>query len=121
MRRTVLGIVTAGIALAIGGGAGALIESATAEPAGSAAPPEADGRELCVGDFRQLASKLATGYAEVPVSSGIGQDGSLVSIFASPASGSWTLVTTRPEGQSCVVAVGEAWQISPPAVVQPRV
>jgi hypothetical protein len=66
--------------------------------------------EICVPDYDILVRKLQASYAEVPVSAGLGQDGNLVSIFASPDTGTWTMVMTRPEGTSCVVAVGQAWQ-----------
>ena len=33
----------------------------------------------------------------------------VVEIFTS-ASGSWTIVVTRPDGQTCLVASGQAWE-----------
>jgi hypothetical protein len=75
--------------------------------------------EICVSDYKQLAAKLEASYAEVPVSAGLRQDGNLVSVFASTTTGTWTMVMTRPEGMSCVVAVGEAWQMAIPTSFQP--
>jgi hypothetical protein len=90
-------------------------------PTGPAATPVAApaAGEICVSDYRQLAAKLAQSYAEEPVSAGLGQDGNLVSVFASATTGTWTMVMTRPEGTSCVVAVGEAWQMKTPTSFQP--
>ena len=34
-------------------------------------------------------------------------------IFASEETGSWTMVSTTANGTSCIVAVGEAWQVLP--------
>ena len=96
---------------------------AWAESLGLRSPPTAEAGpapgEICVSDYRQLVAKLEQSYAEVPVSAGLGQDGNLVSVFASAATGSWTMVMTRPEGTSCVVAVGEAWQTKIPTSFQP--
>ena len=75
------------------------------------APPVPGTR--CVADFRALAAELRSKYAEVPVSAGLERDGSLVSVFASSKTGSWTIVMSRPRGPSCVVAAGKAWQIEP--------
>jgi hypothetical protein len=33
----------------------------------------------------------------------------VIEIFTS-ASGSWTIVVTRPDGQTCLVASGQAWE-----------
>ena len=40
-------------------------------------------------------------------------------LFASPETGSWTILATHPEGRSCVVAVGESWRDLDDAVEGP--
>ena len=61
----------------------------------------------------ELAARLAAEFAEVPVARGLSADGRMVEAFAS-AEGTWTIVLTRPDGQSCLAAAGEAWQALPP-------
>ncbi len=36
-------------------------------------------------------------------------DGRMVEIYATDDGATWSMVITTPEGQSCVVASGEAW------------
>ena len=43
----------------------------------------------------------------------------LVEVFASNNGTSWTIVVTRPDGLSCIVAVGEDWETLPNPVSQP--
>jgi hypothetical protein len=82
-------------------------------------PVQEDEMAVCLPDYRELAAKLEATYAEVPVSAGLGQDGNLVSVFASPDTGTWTLVMTSPQGTSCIVAVGEAWQMKADELIGP--
>jgi hypothetical protein len=113
-------VLALGGALAGPGLAGQAMPVPLAKPAPPAAQPSATEVnesmqvQICVPDIKVLASKLQASYEEVPVSAGIGQDGNLVSVFASPNTGSWTIVMTRPQGPSCVVAVGEAWEMKAP-------
>jgi hypothetical protein len=113
MRR--IAAMTSGLALAAAI-AGAGLAGETMLPS-TTIPGEA--QTVCVTDYNALAAELKTSYAEIPVSAGLGDDGNLLSVFASPHTGSWTMVTTRPEGTSCVVAVGKAWQVHPSALGPP--
>ena len=49
-------------------------------------------------------------YAELPSALGVQADGQLVEVFVSENGMSWTIVLTRPDGWSCIVAVGEHWE-----------
>ena len=40
---------------------------------------------------------------------GLVSNGSILEVLASK-DGSWTISVTRPDGMSCVVAAGEAWE-----------
>lgn len=61
----------------------------------------------------QIVARLATGFDETRQGAGLtaAPDGQaqVVEIFAAD-SGSWTLIVTLPDGQSCPVASGEGWQ-----------
>jgi hypothetical protein len=46
-------------------------------------------------------------------------NGHLVEVFASNDGTSWTIVVTRPDGWSCIVAVGEDWEMLPNPVTRP--
>lgn len=52
---------------------------------------------------------LGEGYAEAPVAMGLASNGSVLEVLASDK-GTWTIILTMPDGRSCVVASGEAWE-----------
>ena len=59
--------------------------------------------------LEQLSSK----YAETPISLGLEKSGDVVEIFSSGDGDTWTMVRTRPDGETCMIASGEAWQSIP--------
>ena len=59
-------------------------------------------------------------YQEVPVVRGLASSGRMLEILAAP-SGTWTLLSTTPEGTSCMMGDGQGWQVvepKPPGVSQ---
>lgn len=62
-------------------------------------------------DHAMVVERLADGYGESRQSVGISADGTLVEVFASIATGTWTITVTRPGGPTCLVASGEAFQL----------
>ena len=52
---------------------------------------------------------------EAPVALGLASNGTVIEVLAS-AKGNWTIILTTPEGLSCVVAYGEAWEQKPGAI-----
>jgi hypothetical protein len=55
---------------------------------------------------KEIARGLAQKHREVPVSMGLGSDGKMVEIFVSPDGSTWSIVTTSPQGVSCLRAWG---------------
>ncbi len=60
-------------------------------------------------DHSALSSMLGQRFAEMSVARGLSANGRMVEIYATDDGATWTMVITTPEGQSCVVASGEAW------------
>jgi hypothetical protein len=58
-------------------------------------------------------------FAEQPSALGVQANGHLVEVFVSNQGTSWTIVVTRPDGWSCIVAVGEHWESLPHLVTGP--
>ena len=58
-------------------------------------------------------------FAEQPSAIGLQANGHLVEVFVSNDGASWTIVVTRPDGWSCIVAVGEHWESLPGPVTGP--
>lgn len=75
----------------------------------SAAPAAA--QPVCM-PHEDLTSALLEDHEEQPVSMGVDLRGIIVEVFAAP-SGSWTLVVTKPDGISCLLATGEHWETLP--------
>jgi hypothetical protein len=39
-------------------------------------------------------------------------NGNVLQVFASPDTGTWTIVSIAPSGLSCVLAAGQSWEIN---------
>lgn len=57
----------------------------------------------------EVERSLAHQYREAPVAAGLSRDGEVVEVYSSNDGETWSLVVTRPDGKSCLVAEGEAW------------
>jgi hypothetical protein len=56
-----------------------------------------------------VVEQLSTRYAEAQAAVGVTQEGGVVEVFTSTDGSTWTLVLTKPDGTSRVVAAGETW------------
>lgn len=62
-------------------------------------------------DHAMVADRLASGYGETRQSIGIGADNTVVEVFASLETGTWTIAVTQAGGPTCLVASGAAFQV----------
>lgn len=76
----------------------------------------AAAQQVCMARS-DLNALLGERFAEKPVAHGLSSSGRLMEIYARDDGGTWTLVVTTPEGNSCVVANGEGW--APKVVERP--
>lgn len=58
----------------------------------------------------QVIERLSAQFGETPRGIGLRQNDGLVEVFASEKTGSWTILMTRPDGQTCLVAAGQHWE-----------
>ena len=58
-----------------------------------------------------VLKRLADKYGESRQSIGMGQKGVLMETFASDETGSWTITVTTPQGITCLVASGQAYEL----------
>ena len=58
-----------------------------------------------------VVERLASGYGESRQSIGLGADNTVVEVFASLDTGTWTIAVTQPGGLTCLVASGGAFQV----------
>ena len=75
-----------------------------------AAPAQAQQR-VCV-PRSVLVERLSEKYGETTVSRGITNAGAVLEILASEG-GAWTVLVSLPNGISCLIAMGRAWENIP--------
>jgi hypothetical protein len=76
------------------------------------AAPAAAGAPQC-GEREAIVAQLVDRYGETQRSVGL-QTAGIVEIYANSHSGSWTILLTTPQGLSCLLASGHAWQALAP-------
>lgn len=95
-------------------GAGLVLLSTVAQAAD-------EGRPLAIPCFSyaEVVRQLKGTYAEAPVSLGLQSNGNLLQVFSSAESGTWTILSTSPDGNACVLAAGNNWELVKPARFDP--
>lgn len=73
------------------------------------APLGAEAQQNCAPRDAVL-QRLAERYGESRRSIGLAPQGRVVEVFASGDSGSWTITVTLPNGVTCLVASGQAFE-----------
>ena len=81
-------------------------------PASPAGAQMARPQMVC-GKRTDMVRQLGEKYGESRRSLGLSGARGVVEIFASEATGSWTILLTSPQGTACLMAAGEAFQIVP--------
>lgn len=73
-----------------------------------AVPAPAQGRNCQLHAI--VVERLAQGHGETRRSFGLTGLGQLVEVFASDASGTWTITVTSPAGLTCLIASGTSFE-----------
>ena len=102
-------IAVAGLVVALPWG-WAVGEQPTSPEAGHATPPgpQAMQRMPC-GKRTDVVRMLRENSGEGPIAHGLANTGAVAEVFIS-AEGTWTIVATSPNGLSCMIGTGQAWQ-----------
>lgn len=66
-----------------------------------------------------VIERLADAYGETRQSIGLGAQGVVVEVYASQATGTWTITATLPDGMTCLVASGEGFEALAEALPKP--
>ncbi len=69
----------------------------------------AQGAQNC-GARQPIIERLADRFGESRQSIGIGTKNRVVETFANPDTGSWTITVTMPNGMTCLIASGHAYE-----------
>ncbi len=70
----------------------------------------ASARAVCTS-HTEMTNLLDSRHSESKVAIGLESNGRLVEVFSTGDGSTWTIVITTPQGESCVIANGEAWYI----------
>jgi hypothetical protein len=74
-----------------------------------AQPSAAQG--LACGPRTTVLERLASRFGETRRGVGLsGRGDSVIEVFASDATGSWTVTVTLPDGRTCLLASGRDWE-----------
>lgn len=57
-----------------------------------------------------VVTRLANGFGETRQSMGLGANNAVVEVFASDENGTWTITITMPNGVTCLIASGQAYE-----------
>jgi hypothetical protein len=57
----------------------------------------------------RIAERLETEYSEQLVGGGMQSQTGLIEVWAATTGATWTILMTRPDGTSCVMATGTDW------------
>jgi hypothetical protein len=68
------------------------------------------GQPANCGPRAALLKQLANKYSEAPVAVGLSNSGALVEVLTSERGDTWTILVSKPDGTSCLVAAGQEWQ-----------
>ena len=85
--------------------------------AGTPRAEAADGRPCA--DRAQVVQRLAERFGETLRSVGLQRDDAVVEVYSSEETGTWTILMTRADGITCLLAAGQRWEqdagpIAPP-------
>ena len=71
-------------------------------------PFAANAQSMCT-ERTDILKALGTKYSEAPVAMGLAANGTVLEVLACK-DGTWTIIFTRPNGMSCVLAAGQSWE-----------
>ncbi len=90
------------------GRAGVIVGVALAAALTGLAPTAAVAQVACA-ERNQLIERLEKIHSEKRRAIALSASGGVLEVFTSPTGG-WTILLTQPNGRTCVVALGEAWE-----------
>lgn len=75
----------------------------------AALPARGDGLQHC-GPRQAIIDRLSDRFGETRQSVGLAGNNTVVETFASAETGTWTIIVTRPNGLTCLVASGQSFE-----------
>ena len=72
-------------------------------------PSAVPAQPVC-GPRDNFLDHLRGQYDEQPIGLGLTNGGGVIEVLTAPDGKTWTIIVTLPNGRSCVVAAGHAWE-----------
>ena len=69
----------------------------------------ASAQENLCGNRGDIVSKLSEHYKEIPTAVGVVDKNAVLEVFVS-GDGTWTIIATGTDGNSCVLSSGDGWE-----------
>jgi|SRR5690625_3303287 len=95
----------------------ALIFSSAAAAATATAPsagtPADRAVDLACAERGEMVERLKEGFGEAQTGLGLVNAAQVLEVWSSDETGTWTILMTDIDGQSCLVAAGESWKNVP--------
>ncbi len=76
-------------------------------------PPALAQTAIPCGNHKVITDQLKARFSEARVGAGLQTSDTLMELWSSDETGSWTVLIIRPNGVACVVASGEHWYSFP--------
>ncbi len=76
-------------------------------------PAIGNAQQSC-GQRDAVTNKLQTGYGETFTGGGLRNADSILEVWASEQGGTWTVLMTRADGTTCIMASGTNWRGATP-------
>ena len=87
-----------------------MLRLALCAAAAIALPASAYAASVPCSPREDVLSQLQAKFKEEPVAVGLANNGGLLEVLTADDGTTWTIIITMPNGMSCLVAAGEAWQ-----------
>jgi len=68
------------------------------------------GTQACT-EHKAAIRHLEGKFSETPAAVGLTNTGAMLEVLTSDMGRSWTILVTKPDGNTCLVATGEAWKM----------
>lgn len=85
---------------------------------GAIATVEPAAAQTICGERADFLTQLQKRHGETPSSIGLSSSGQVLEVLTSKE-GTWTILMTSPQGRTCLVAAGEAWENLPKVALGP--
>jgi hypothetical protein len=74
------------------------------------AAPAASTQQMLCNKRSEVMKNLSANYKEAPTALGMASSGGVLEVMTSKDGKTWTVLLTKTDGTSCLVAMGNSWE-----------